>query len=49
MDEAKADETSRIVPAYHFSKEPTRVHGIPFNFVLLPVRVVSLALRRVVR
>lgn len=40
LDEWKAanDEGVRIVPVYHYNKEPTRTHGVPFRFVLLPVR-----------
>ncbi|KAL8284094.1 hypothetical protein RQP46_004843 [Phenoliferia psychrophenolica] len=37
VDEVEADEDKvRIVPVYHFSKEPTRAHGVPFRFVLKP-------------
>lgn len=38
LDEAQADESHTIVPVYHYSKEPSRAHGVPFQFVLLPVR-----------
>lgn len=38
MDEARASEAERIVNCYHFSKESNRSHGIPFKFVLKPVR-----------
>lgn len=39
LDEANVDEdVERIVPVYHFSKEPSRAHGVPFRFVLKPVR-----------
>lgn len=43
IDEAEAGESERVVPVYHYNKEPTRAHGIPFRFVLLPV---SLAMRQ---
>ncbi|KAM0756443.1 cysteine proteinase [Meredithblackwellia eburnea MCA 4105] len=36
VDEAQADDDVRIVPVYHFNKEPSRAHGVPFKFVLLP-------------
>ncbi|ORY78391.1 putative ubiquitin carboxyl-terminal hydrolase 5 [Leucosporidium creatinivorum] len=38
LDEWKAanDEGVRVVPVYHYNKEPTRTHGVPFRFVLLP-------------
>lgn len=37
MDEARAEETDRIVNVYHFSKETNRAHGVPFKFILKPV------------
>lgn len=37
MDEIESEDAKRIVPVFHYSKEPNRTHGIPFRFVLLPV------------
>ena len=38
LDEANADDDERVVQVYHFNKDPARAHGIPFRFVLKPVR-----------
>ena len=38
QDELVADEaTDRAVYAFHFDKEPSKVHGVPFKFVVKPV------------
>ncbi|KAI5479269.1 hypothetical protein MNV49_003787, partial [Pseudohyphozyma bogoriensis] len=34
LNEVNVDESERIVPVYHYSKDPGRSHGIPFQFVL---------------
>ncbi|KAM0792135.1 hypothetical protein ACM66B_004835 [Microbotryomycetes sp. NB124-2] len=36
VDELQAEDNQRIVPVFHYNKEPTRTHGVPFRFVLLP-------------
>ncbi|GAA6050111.1 hypothetical protein JCM3770_001378 [Rhodotorula araucariae] len=36
LEEANADDDERVVQVYHFNKDPTRAHGIPFRFVLRP-------------
>ncbi|GAA5919656.1 hypothetical protein JCM1841_005211 [Sporobolomyces salmonicolor] len=36
IEEAQAAEDERIVQVYHFNKDPTRAHGVPFRFVLRP-------------
>ncbi|GAA5890945.1 hypothetical protein JCM8208_003103 [Rhodotorula glutinis] len=36
LDEANADDDERVVQVYHFNKDPTRAHGVPFRFVLKP-------------
>ena len=43
VDEARAadDESVRVVPVFHYNKEPNRTHGIPFQFVLLPVGLLT--------
>jgi hypothetical protein len=33
-------EGETLISAFHFSKEPSRWHGIPFRFVVKPVRPV---------
>ncbi|GAA6000863.1 ubiquitin-specific protease UBP15 [Rhodotorula paludigena] len=35
-DELNAEDDERVVQVFHFNKEPTRAHGIPFRFVLRP-------------
>lgn len=37
-EELAADEGERVVQVFHFNKDPSRTHGIPFRFVLRPVR-----------
>ncbi|KAK4048743.1 ubiquitin-specific protease ubp15 [Microbotryomycetes sp. JL221] len=36
LEELQAEDGQRIVPVFHYSRDPTRAHGIPFKFVLLP-------------
>ncbi|TFK29868.1 ubiquitin carboxyl-terminal hydrolase 5 [Coprinopsis marcescibilis] len=33
-DEHEADDTDKVIGVFHFSKELTRTHGIPFKFVV---------------
>ncbi|GAA6026726.1 hypothetical protein JCM8097_005817 [Rhodosporidiobolus ruineniae] len=35
-EELNAADDERVVQVYHFNKEPSRTHGIPFRFVLRP-------------
>lgn len=37
-EELDADETVKIISVFHFSKEVQRTHGVPFKFVVKPVR-----------
>ncbi|RIB10405.1 ICP0-binding domain of ubiquitin-specific protease 7-domain-containing protein [Gigaspora rosea] len=34
QDEIKLDVNDRVIQVYHFTKEPLRVHGVPFKFVI---------------
>ncbi len=46
QDEQVADEAiDRAVYAFHFDKEPSKVHGVPFKFVVKPVCLRSSYLR----
>lgn len=36
-EEAEAGEADKIINVFHFSKEVTRTHGVPFRFVVKPV------------
>lgn len=36
-EELEADETDKIISVFHFSKDVTRTHGVPFKFVVKPV------------
>lgn len=36
-DEESLGEGDLLVTAYHFDREPSRAHGIPFRFVVKPV------------
>jgi len=39
-EELEADASvDRAVYAFHFDKEPTKTHGVPFKFVIKPVNV----------
>lgn len=38
-DELNATEDDRAIFCFHFDKEPTKPHGIPFKFVLKPGEV----------
>ncbi|KDQ18041.1 hypothetical protein BOTBODRAFT_29357 [Botryobasidium botryosum FD-172 SS1] len=35
-DELAADEADKVISVFHFSKEPSRTHGVPFRFVVKP-------------
>jgi len=36
IEEAEVKEDERVITCYHFAKDPTRFHGVPFRFVLKP-------------
>lgn len=38
MEEAASTEEDKIVNVFHFSKEASRSHGVPFKFVVKKVR-----------
>lgn len=38
-EELEADDTDKIISVFHFSKEVSRTHGVPFRFVVKPVSV----------
>lgn len=42
IEEEESRDDERIVQVYHFNKDPSRAHGVPFKFIL---RQVSLPLR----
>jgi len=33
-EEVEADETDKVISVFHFSKELSRTHGVPFRFVV---------------
>lgn len=37
-EELEADEHEKIISVFHFQKEVLRTHGVPFRFVVKPVR-----------
>jgi ubiquitin carboxyl-terminal hydrolase 7 len=37
MEELEYEEGDKIILAYHFHREPTRAHGVPFRCVCKPV------------
>ncbi len=36
-EETEAPPKSKFIDAFHFNREPSRYHGVPFRFVVLPV------------
>ncbi|KAH7889278.1 hypothetical protein F5I97DRAFT_1934219 [Phlebopus sp. FC_14] len=36
QEELEADETDKIISVFHFQKEVSRTHGVPFRFVVKP-------------
>jgi len=36
-EELEADDSDKIIGAFHFSKDVTRTHGVPFKFVVKQV------------
>lgn len=39
-EELNEDESSNFIQVFHFQNEPSRVHGVPFKFILVEVRAV---------
>jgi hypothetical protein len=37
MEEEESEEGDKIIFAYHFQRDPTRAHGVPFRAVCKPV------------
>ncbi|KAG8782435.1 hypothetical protein FRC12_020829 [Ceratobasidium sp. 428] len=35
-EEMNAGDSDKVISAFHFTKEPTRTHGVPFKFVVKP-------------
>ena len=33
-EELEADESDKVISVFHFSKDLTRTHGVPFKFVV---------------
>jgi ubiquitin carboxyl-terminal hydrolase 7 len=33
-EEVEADDSDKIIGVFHFSKDLTRTHGVPFKFVV---------------
>lgn len=36
VEEAEADDHDKVISVFHFSKEVSRTHGVPFKFVVKP-------------
>ncbi|KAF8319268.1 cysteine proteinase [Clavulina sp. PMI_390] len=36
VEELSASDSDKIIDVFHFTKEPSRTHGVPFRFVVLP-------------
>lgn len=43
-EEQTAEEGDRSLSAFHFDKEPNKPHGVPFRFLVKPVRLISYSL-----
>ena len=37
----EADDADKVISVFHFSKEVSRTHGVPFRFVIKPVSVLA--------
>ena len=37
QEELEADDADKVISVFHFSKEVSRTHGVPFRFVVKPV------------
>lgn len=40
-EELEADDADKVISVFHFSKEVSRTHGVPFRFVIKPVSVLA--------
>jgi ubiquitin carboxyl-terminal hydrolase 7 len=38
LDSLSVPEKAKIIMVYHFCREPSRAHGVPFRFIIRPVR-----------
>jgi ubiquitin carboxyl-terminal hydrolase 7 len=38
MEELEADDLDKVIGVFHFTKELSRTHGVPFKFVVKRVR-----------
>jgi ubiquitin carboxyl-terminal hydrolase 7 len=36
-EELNVDPEAKYISTFHFSKEPSKPHGVPFKFLLIPV------------
>lgn len=36
-EELEADDADKVISVFHFQKEVSRTHGVPFKFVVKPV------------
>jgi hypothetical protein len=41
-EELEADDSDKVIGVFHFSKDLSRTHGVPFKFVVKRVRTVHL-------
>jgi ubiquitin carboxyl-terminal hydrolase 7 len=40
-EELKAEENDKFINAFHFQKEPSKPHGVPFKFLVKPVSTIT--------
>lgn len=38
-EELNVEEDERVIGAFNFDREPSRTHGVPFKFIVKPVRI----------
>jgi ubiquitin carboxyl-terminal hydrolase 7 len=38
MEELEADDVDKVIGVFHFTRDLSQTHGVPFKFVLKPVR-----------
>ena len=41
VEELNADEADKVISVFHFFRDPLRTHGVPFKFVVKPVRLLA--------
>jgi ubiquitin carboxyl-terminal hydrolase 7 len=41
IEEEESRDNERVIQVYHFNKDPTRAHGVPFKFILRQVSNLS--------